>query len=392
LHRGVSIGYNRIRIRDLMTSSHNKNLKTGRLTDRMAASVQIRRRKTAAAALSVLSNLLLVALKSIVGIAFGSVSVLSEAIHSATDLLAAGIAYLSVRASDTPPDADHPYGHGKIESISGLAEALLIYLAGGFIIYEALHKLIAHGRSAQEVEPGLAVMAFSAVVTAMLSSHLFHVARATDSLALEADARHLRTDVLTSCGVFVGLLLVRLTGRAWFDPATALLVALLILSTAFKLTRDALQPLLDASLPAEEELAIHQVLDADARVLGYHKLRTRKSGSQRHADVHVQIDDDCTLVQAHDLTEELEDKIRDALPGININIHIEPYYAEMRHQREAHGLIDPPSARAPIAPSAEESPLNSSHANPSNERSDARFNESRDRIGSDPIEPRTGAC
>src|SRR5579871_6749612 len=104
-----------------MTSSHNKNLKTGRLTDRMAASVQIRRRKTAAAALSVLSNLLLVALKSIVGIAFGSVSVLSEAIHSATDLLAAGIAYLSVRASDTPPDADHPYGHGKIESISGLA-------------------------------------------------------------------------------------------------------------------------------------------------------------------------------------------------------------------------------------------------------------------------------
>jgi cation diffusion facilitator family transporter len=362
-----------------MTSLYDKqNLKTGRVTDRMAASAEGRRRKTAAAALSVISNTLLVALKSIVGIAFGSVGVLSEAIHSATDLLAAGIAYLSVRASDTPPDAAHPYGHGKIESISGLAEALLIYLAGGFIIVQAVHQLASPGHAPGKLGIGMAVMAFSALVNIFLSSHLHRVARATESLALEADARHLRTDVLTSCGVLGGLLLVRLTGRAWFDPATALLVAFLVLGAAVKLTRDALQPLMDASLPPEEELAIHQVLDGDARVLGYHKLRTRKSGSQRHADVHVQIDDDCTLVQAHDLTEELEDRIREALPAININIHIEPYYAEMRHQREAHGMTETPQGRNLSAPDADSPPIHSSDA-------------SRDRNGNDPLEPHIGA-
>jgi cation diffusion facilitator family transporter len=355
------------------------NLKTGRITDRMAAAARKRRIKTAAAALSILSNTLLVVLKLSVGLWLGSVSMLSDAIHSSTDLMAAAIAYLSVRASDTPPDADHPYGHGKIESISGLAEALLIYLAGGFIINEAIHKLLAHGRDAKEVGPGMVVMAFSAALNVALSTHLFRVARATDSQALEADARHLRTDVLTSCGVFIGLWLVHLTGRSWFDPVTALLVALLILGTAFKLTHDALRPLMDASLPAEEELAIHQVLDGDARVLGYHKLRTRKSGSQRHADVHVQIDDDCTLVQAHDLTEELEDRIRAALPDIYINIHIEPYYAEMRHQREAHGMIDPTQHAAPLI---------SNSAGPQSESPHKHDG----RPASDPADPHTGAC
>jgi cation diffusion facilitator family transporter len=364
-----------------MTSPNDKqHSKQNLRAARVATAAAGRRRKTAAAALSVVSNTLLVILKLIVGIGFGSVGVISEAIHSATDLLAAAIAYLSVRASDTPPDADHPYGHGKIESISGLAEALLIYLAGGFIITQAAQKLMAPDHHAGEVGAGLAVMAFSAAINAVLSTHLRRVAQATDSLALEADARHLRADVLTSCGVFGGLLLVRFTGQAWFDPVTALLVALLILSTAFKLTRDALRPLMDASLPPEEELAIHQVLDTDTRVLGYHKLRTRKSGSQRHADVHVQIDDDCTLVQAHDLTEELEDQIRAALPAININIHIEPYYAEMRHQREVHGISDlPPSGDAPSAPDAEGPRANLSNA-------------SRDRIDGNSIEPHTGAC
>ena len=301
------------------------------------------RRKTSAARLSVGCNALLVLLKLAVGIASGSVGVLSEALHSATDLLAASIAYLSVRASDTPPDEDHPYGHGKIESVSGLAEALLIIAAGFLIIYEALNKLRAPVQEPPAVGAGLAVMAFAAVVTGFLSQYLRRVAQETDSLALEADARHLRTDVVTSVGVAVGLALVRLTGRAWFDPALALCVSLLILHTGYKLGHDALHPLLDARLPVEEEAAIQEVLETHPGVLSYHKLRTRKAGSQRHADVHVQIDDNCSLVEAHALTEQLEDGIRAALSGININIHIEPYLAELRHQQEVHGVSAPTS-------------------------------------------------
>lgn len=295
-------------------------------------------RKAAAARLSVGANGLLVALKLLVGLLTGSVGVLSEALHSATDLLAASVAFLSVRASDTPPDEDHPYGHGKIESISGLVEALFILVAAAFIVMEAIARLKHPAGRTPDVGLGLAVMAFSALVTGTLSWHLMRVARATDSLALEADARHLRTDVITSLGVFTGLLLVRLTGWPLFDPLAALIVSLLITITAIKLGHDSLHPLLDARLPADEESAIHDILDAHPQVLGYHKLRTRKSGSQRHADVHVQMDDNSTLVEAHNLTEALEDQIRDALPAILINIHIEPFHAEQKHQQEAHGV------------------------------------------------------
>lgn len=306
------------------------------------------RRKIRAALLSVASNASLTLLKLIVGFWSGSVSVLSEALHSGTDLIASGITLLSVRASDTPPDYEHPYGHGKIESISGLAEAGLIFLAAAYIGYEIVERL----RTPAQAHPrallvGIALMALSTVLNFLISQHLFRVAKATDSQAIHADAAHLRTDVSTSLGVFTGLALVRLTGAAWVDLLVAGIVALLLLRTAYRLTREALSPLLDSRLPAAEETAIRQVLVGDARVLGYHKLRTRKSGSQRHADVHVQIDDDVTLVQAHQIAEELEDAIRAALPAIYINIHIEPYYAEMRHQQEAHGVAPMPAIHAP---------------------------------------------
>ena len=326
----------------------------------VSAGVATERRalKTSAARLSMTSSFALVLLKLVVGFWGGSVSVLSEAVHSATDLLASGIAFLSVRASDTPPDDEHPYGHGKIESISGLTEALLIVVAGAFIIFEAARKLMERPLHSPEVGAGLAVMGLSAVVNFFLSRRLREIALKTDSQALYADAKHLWTDVLTSLGVFTGLALARWTGKAWVDPLTALLVALFILRTAYQLFHEALMPLMDARLPPDEEAAIQDVLELDARVLGYHKLRTRKSGSHRHADVHVQIDDNCTLVQAHDLTEELEDHIRNVLPLIFINIHIEPYHAEIRHQQEVHGLELSPgqSAKAKqlVSPSGSE--------------------------------------
>jgi cation diffusion facilitator family transporter len=301
-----------------------------------------RQHKERAARWSVASNTLLVVLKLIVGFWTGSVSVLSEALHSATDLLAAGITFLSVRVSDLPPDEEHPYGHGKIENLSGMAEALLIFFAAAYIVYEAVRKLRVPGEAHPLIaDVGMAVMGLSVVVNIVMSRYLFRVADETDSQALHADAEHLRTDVLTSFGVFVGLLLVRLTGQAWLDPAAALCVALVIIFVAFSLIHKAYHLLIDTRLPPGEEARIRDLLEADPRVLGYHKLRTRKSGSHRHADVHVQIDDDYTLVAAHDISEELEDRIREALPSTNINIHIEPYRAELRHQHEAHGAPPP---------------------------------------------------
>ena len=322
--------------------------RTAATAARTATLAENRRRKTVAAGLSLVSNTLLVLLKLGVGLATGSIGVLSEALHSATDLLASAVAFFSVRASDVPPDLEHPYGHGKIESLSGLAEAAFITLAAAYIIYEAIEKLRGHSAPVANTLPGLAVMAFSALVNTALSWHLRRTAKQTGSPALEADGRHLQTDVLTSLGVLAGLALVRLTGHGWFDPATALIVAVFILPTAYMLGREAFHPLLDVRLPAEEESLIRKVLESDRRVLDYHKLRTRKAGSQRHADVHVQVDDNYSLLEAHDLTEELEDRIREAFPNIHVHIHIEPYHAEMRHQQEAHGVtISPPPSAAP---------------------------------------------
>jgi ferrous-iron efflux pump FieF len=130
--------------------------------------------------------------------------------------------------------------------------------------------------------------------------------------------------------------LVHFTHLAWLDPLAAGIVASLLISVAYRLTNQAIQLLLDTRLPDDEELAIVAILRKDSRVLGFHKLRTRRSGAQRHADIHVQIEDNVTLVDAHQVTEEIEDAIREALPGIIITIHIEPYLAELNHQREKH--------------------------------------------------------
>jgi len=295
-------------------------------------------RKQGAALLSIVSNSTLVVGKLVIGLLCGSVAVISEAVHSASDLMASIIAYAAVRMSDSPPDEDHPYGHGKIESISSLAEALLIFGAALYIVYEAVHKLLKPPQATQPLYLAMGVMAVSVLVNFFISRYLHRVGKETDSLALLADAEHLKVDVITAAGVLLGLALAQATGKSWLDPAAALGVALLIFKAAWELSVEALQPLMDARLPLHEEDQVRGVLNGDERVLGYHKLRTRKAGSQRHVDVHIQLDDDITLVDAHQVSEDVEDEIRKLLPSLLINIHVEPYLAEMQHQLEVHGL------------------------------------------------------
>lgn len=290
--------------------------------------------KSNAARLSVASNTGLVALKLGVGLWIGSVAVLAEAIHSGIDLLAALIAWYAVRMADAPPDQEHPYGHGKVESISGTVEALLIFLAGGWIVYEAVQGIVTGHRA---VAPGwgAAVMGLSAVANWFVSRHLLRVAREHDSLALEADAHHLAVDVYTSVGVFVGLGLVAITRWQMLDPIVAIGVGLLVVRTAVGITKTAFQPLLDASLPPGEVEAVEEAIRADARVRGYHFLRTRKSGSVKFVDFHLLLDDELTLCDAHRISHEVKARILEALPGAVVEIHVEPYEEELRDKGEA---------------------------------------------------------
>ncbi|HEY9122812.1 MAG TPA: cation diffusion facilitator family transporter, partial [Bacteroidales bacterium] len=207
--------------------------------------------KTKAAGISVFSNTSLVIFKLITGFITGSVSILSEAIHSAMDLLAAVIAFFAVRISDTPADKGHPYGHGKYENVSGIIEALLILLASGWIIYEAVVKIL-HPGPIESIGLGSVVMFVSAVANFFVSRYLYKVAKKTDSIALEADALHLKTDVYTSLGVAIGLLLIWATGWHFLDSVIAVFVATLIVKEAVHLLRAAYAPLLDASLSESE--------------------------------------------------------------------------------------------------------------------------------------------
>jgi cation diffusion facilitator family transporter len=290
--------------------------------------------KSRAAAVSVASNGCLVAMKLAVGLLSGSVSIVSEAIHSANDLLAAMIAWFSVRTSDKAADIEHPYGHGKIEGISGAVEAALIVVAAIWIIVEAVKKIL-HGGEVEHLGLGTAVMTVSVVVNIFVSRYLFRVAKAEDSLALEADAHHLSTDVYTSLGVASGLAVVwgwrtatnGSTALDIVDPIVAIGVALFILKIGIDLTRNAVGHLLDRRLPDDELETIQGILRRQPAVLEWHGLRTRKSGSQRYVDVHVTMRGDATLAEAHAAARSIEDDIARTLAPANAVVHVDPLEA-----------------------------------------------------------------
>ncbi|NPV04576.1 MAG: cation transporter [Syntrophaceae bacterium] len=289
------------------------------------------RRKKRVALLSVFSNATLVALKLAVGLAIGAVSVLSEAIHSAVDLVASGIAWYSVRTSAIPADREHPWGHGKVENMSGTVEALLIFLAAGWIVYEAVGKII-RPEPLDMAAWGAAVMLLSAAVNTAVSRMLFRVGRETDSVALIADGWHLRTDVYTSAGVMAGLGAIWAASHVapgvdlnWVDPAAALAVAVLIVKAAWDLTRRSARDLLDVRLPGDEVAWVERLIrEYGPAVKGFHQLRTRKSGHFRFVEFHVKVDPAMTVEASHRITQELTREIRERFPGASVTIHVEP--------------------------------------------------------------------
>ncbi len=279
--------------------------------------------KMVAAALSVASNTILVISKIVIGIITGSVSIISEAAHSGLDLLASFIAFFAVREVRKPADREHPFGHGKIENFSGTVEALLILFASVFIIHEAIGKLL-HGGEVEQLGLGVIVMGVSTVMNIIVSIYLFNVAKKTNSLALEADAEHLRTDVFTSLGVMLALAVIHFTKLTILDPIVAIVVAIYIGIIAIRLTKKAFRDLVDSRLSEDEEHQIRKILDSLPEIKGYHNFRSRRSGNDRFVDFHVLVSERMDLKDAHDLTKKIKASILEILPNTNVTIHVEP--------------------------------------------------------------------
>ncbi len=281
--------------------------------------------KQRAAALSIVSNSALILLKVVAGTITGSVAILTEAVHSSIDLVASIVAFFSVRKADEPADEGHRYGHEKIENVAAAIEGILILVGWGAIGFEAIRRLLSPGHL-HSLGFGIVVVGVSMVVNLFVSSVLARKARATESPALEGDAAHLRTDALSSAAVLVGLALVKATGATWIDPTVALAVAAMILFAGVRILRGSSRALVDHALPPEEVDEIRLAIEAvgPEGVVGYHELRTRRAGSRRYVDLHVQFRAGTTLEDAHRTAHELQDLIGARLRGADVLIHLEP--------------------------------------------------------------------
>lgn len=293
-----------------------------------------------AALISVGSNTVLVVGKTVVGLLSGSVALMSEALHSGLDLLAALMAWISLRFSAHPPDHDHPFGHGKWENVSAFIEGLLIIVVALGVFYQSVPRLW-EPVSLTLVPLALGVLAVSSGVNFLVSWALKRAARRFDSVALEADAAHLSTDVYTSVGALLGLLGYHLTGMALFDTVAALGVGLIILWIGLKVSHGSLHGLLDTRLPVLEEEEIRQLVAAVDPVLELRELRTRKAGPVRYLNLTLVVCRWESLEQIHRLCDGLEARLKERFPGAMVFIHPEPCLIKPENR-------DPSSCTCPL--------------------------------------------
>ena len=282
--------------------------------------------KKRAALLSISSNTFLIISKFIIGITTGSVSIISEAIHSLSDFLASILAFISVKISSEPADVDHQFGHGKFEDLSGGIEGIIIISAAIYIIYEAVEKIIS--KSAPQFNPmaGILVMTGSCIINIIVSTHIFKIACKTDSIALLSEAEHLKTDIYTSAGVLISLLLIKITGITFFDPLAAIIVAILIIRTGLRLCMEAGKNLLNTSLPEKERLAINNIIKKymPKEVVEIYGLKTRKAGPERQIEFTLIVPECLTIKEGHNLCDRIEKNITEDIGNATVTIHLEP--------------------------------------------------------------------
>jgi len=302
---------------------------------------------TSVARLSIYSNSLLLIMKLAVGILIGSISILSEALHSGIDLLAAIIANYSVKKAGQPADDEHKFGHGKFENVSGTVEAILIFVAAMIILYKSGEKILGNdGFEFEMIGVGIVVMGISAIVNYYVSARIMKVAKKAESIALEADAYHLTTDVYTSIGVFIGLILIQITGNSIFDPLLAIIVALIILKASYDLTKRSVSGIMDVKLSDKEEEIIKSIIHEHySQYAEYHNLRSRMSGAERFVDLHLVVPKNQHVVDAHEFCDHLEKDIKEKIPNLSILIHIEPCKTDCEICKKLDVCIKPDIAR-----------------------------------------------
>ena len=263
-------------------------------------------------------------LKVAVGVITGSISVLAQAADSFLDLFAVAIVSFAIGIAIKPADEEHPFGHGKVENIAAIVQAMLIFAAAGLIVYSAVQRIIT-GATVELTEAGIGVMVVSIIASIFLSRHLLQVAKATDSLALQATAQNIAADVYSATAVMAGLVVIRFTGLNILDPIIALLVALFILKVSYEVFRKSFGGLIDVRLPEGEEVEIKScVVEHYSAVVSFHKLRTRKAGNQRYIDLHLVMPKNASLEEAHRMCDHLEQDIETRVPYTSETIHVEP--------------------------------------------------------------------
>ncbi len=280
--------------------------------------------KSGVAKLSLVVVIGLIVLKVAVATITGSISILAQAVDSFLDLFAIAIIFLAVRIATKPADEEHPFGHGKAENIAAVVQAMLIFTAGGLIVYSAVLRITA-GTIIALTEAGIGVMLISIIVSILLSRHLLKVSRAVDSIALQATAHNIVADVYSAAAVLAGLLAIRFTGLNILDPIIALLVALFILKVAYDVLRRSFGGLIDVKLPEVEEIEVKScIIEHYSEVIGFHRLRTRKAGSQRYIDLHLVMPKNASVEEAHKMCDHLEQDIENRLRHTSVTIHVEP--------------------------------------------------------------------
>jgi len=278
------------------------------------------------AKLSIIAISSFIAMQMVGSIITGSIAIRADAFHSIIDLSGAIVGFIGIRIADRPPDARHPFGHGKAEDIAGAIISGLIFAAAGIIAYHAINRLIT-GRAVEFVTTGIYITIAVIVINTAIARFALKVARKNDSAALEATARDMTADIYSSYAVLVGLGLVRLTGLNMFDPIVAMIVAGLIIRTAYLTMRKSVDKLMDTKLPeAEEEIVkVHiRELKHSGQIVDFHAFRTRKAGSQRYIDLHLVMPKNASVDETHQLCDHLEHDIQRRLQRVNVTIHIEP--------------------------------------------------------------------
>jgi cation diffusion facilitator family transporter len=278
--------------------------------------------KKRVAGVSVIAALFLTGFKLVVGLLTGSLGILSEALHSGLDLVAAVITWFSVRISDRPPDKNHHYGHGKIENFSALIETFLLLITCAWIIYEAVNRLMSGNTKIEVNVFSYFVILISIAIDIARSRALYRVARKYNSQALEADALHFSTDIWSSAVVLLGLIMAQF---GWFfaDSVAALAVAFIVLGVSWRLGKRAADVLLDRS-PAPLVARLESVLNQAQNILGYHDLRVRTSGAENFIEVTIHVQPGLTLENAHNISHQIEKQIIETLPRSYVHVHIEP--------------------------------------------------------------------